>query len=96
MCSPFLTNRLHFFSTLFFNAFFQRFFSTLFFVFFVFYFSFLSFLTQISGIRLFIKTYTACHVYTVTPFASTLPHSHFYSITMSDTYSSSEPLFFLT
>ena len=77
-------------------AFFQRFFSTLFFVFFVFYFSFLSFLTQISGIRLFIKTYTACHVYTVTPFASTLPHSHFYSITMSDTYSSSEPLFFLT
>ena len=54
------------------------------------------FLTQISGIRLFIKTYTAFHVYTVTPFASTLPHSHFYSITMSDTYSSSEPLFFLT
>ena len=90
MCSPFLTNRLHFFSTLFFNAFFR------FFRFFFFYFSFLSFLTQISGIRLFIKTYTACHVYTVTPFASTLPHSHFYSITMSDTYSSSEPLFFLT
>ena len=87
MCSPFLTNRLRFFSTLFFNAFFR---------FFFFYFSFLSFLTQISGIRLFIKTYTACHVYTVTPFASTLPHSHFYSITMSDTYSSSEPLFFLT
>ena len=41
--------------------------------FFLFSFSFLSFLTQISGIRLFIKTYTACHVYTVTPFASTLP-----------------------
>ena len=51
---------------------------------------------EISGICLFIKTYTACHVYTVIPFASTLPRSHFYSITMSDTYSSSEPLFFLT
>ena len=40
-------------------------------------------MTQISGIRLFIKTYTACHVYTVTLFASTLPHSHFYSITVA-------------